>query len=110
MHILFVCSRNKWRSATAEAIYKNNPHHQVRSAGTASSAVVKVSSKNIVWADIIFTMEKKHKQQLLQKFPIETQQKNIIILEIEDNYHYMDPELVEIIKTSTAPYLAMLSK
>jgi predicted protein tyrosine phosphatase len=28
VNILFVCSRNKWRSATAETIYQNHPDHQ----------------------------------------------------------------------------------
>ena len=105
MKILFVCSRNKWRSATAEAIYKNSQVHTVKSAGTEPSATVKVSAKNILWADMIFVMEKKHKLRLTEKFPDETQQKRIVVLEIEDNYKYMDIELIEIIKTSVDPYL-----
>ena len=105
MNVLFICSRNKWRSATAETIYKNCQDHNVKSAVTEPSAVVTVSAKNILWADIIFTMEKKHRQRLIQKFPDETIEKKIIILDIEDNYKYMDTELIEIIKTSVEPYL-----
>lgn len=105
MNILFICSRNKWRSATAETIYKNRQEHNIKSAGTEPSAVVKVSGKSILWADIIFAMEKKHKQRLLEKFPDETNEKTIIILDIEDNYKYMDTELIEIITTSVEPYL-----
>jgi len=110
LNILFICSRNKWRSATAETIYRDCQDHNVKSAGTEPSAVVRVSAKNILWADIIFTMEKKHKQRLLEKFPDETSEKKIIILDIEDNYKYMDTELVEIIKTSVEPYLLDLSE
>ncbi|MFD2284903.1 hypothetical protein ACFSOV_02195 [Pedobacter petrophilus] len=51
MNILFVCSRNKWRSATAESIFKNHPIHQVRSAGTEPSARIKLSAKHLTWAD-----------------------------------------------------------
>ena len=69
MNILFVCSRNIWRSPTAEAIYKGNQNHHVRSAGTEPPAKVRVSSKHILWADIIFVMEKKHKERLMQNFP-----------------------------------------
>jgi len=105
VNILFVCSRNKWRSATAETIYKDNQDHRVKSGGTEPSAVVKVSAKNIQWADIIFAMEKKHKQRLLENFPVETRKKKIVVLDIEDNYEYMDTELIEIIKTSVEPYL-----
>ncbi|RYD74309.1 MAG: protein tyrosine phosphatase, partial [Sphingobacteriales bacterium] len=48
MNILFVCSRNKWRSATAETIYKNHPEHQVRSAGTEPSARIKLNAKHVI--------------------------------------------------------------
>ncbi len=58
MNILFVCSRNKWRSATAETIYKSNQEHNVKSAGTEPSAKVRISAKHILWADIIFVMKK----------------------------------------------------
>ena len=77
MNILFICSRNNWRSPTAETIYKSRQGHKFRSAGTEPSAKIGVSSKNILWADIIFTMEKKHKQRLLDKFPIEKKIKSL---------------------------------
>ena len=105
MNMLFVCSRNNWRSPTAETIYKNSRDHKVKSAGTEPTAKVRVSSKDILWADIIFAMEKNHKQRMLEKFPDETKHKQIIILEIEDEYKYMNKELVEMIRASVDPYL-----
>src|SRR5262245_35241000 len=105
MNLLFVCSRNNWRSPTAEAIYKGKQGYQVKSAGTEPSAKTRVSAKDIVWADLIFTMEKKHKQRLLENFPNETQYKKVIILDIEDEYNYMDEELIEMIRISVDPYL-----
>ena len=105
MNVLFICSRNNWRSPTAETIYKSRQDHKFRSAGTEPSAKIRVSSKDILWADIIFTMEKKHKQRLLDKFPVETKNKKFTILDIEDNYKYMDKELVEMIKISVDPFL-----
>lgn len=105
MNILFVCSRNIWRSPTAETIYKNRQDHKVKSAGTEPSAKNKVSSKDILWADIIFAMEKKHRLRLLGRFPNEMTNKQLIILDIEDEYEYMDKELVEMIKLSVEPYL-----
>lgn len=59
MKILFICSRNQWLSPTAEAIYKDHSGINVWSAGTESSARIKLSAKTILWADIIFVMEKK---------------------------------------------------
>lgn len=104
-NILFVCSRNKWRSLTAETIYKNSSECNVKSAGTEDAARIRINSKLIVWADIIFVMEKKHKQKLQEKFSTEMSDKKIIILDIPDIYKYMDPELVEEIKTSIEGYL-----
>ena len=105
MNILFICSRNNWRSSTAEEIYKNRQDHKVKSAGTEPSARVRVSSKDILWADTIFAMEKKHRQRLEDRFPSETQNKKIIILDIEDKYGFMDKELIELITLSVDPYL-----
>lgn len=105
MNILFVCSRNKWRSRTAETIFKNNQAHQFRSAGTEKDARIKINEKLITWADLIFVMEKRHKQRLTEKFDQLINNKRIVILDIEDNYQYMDEELILTLKTSVTPYL-----
>jgi len=105
MNILFVCSRNKWRSRTAETIFKNNQKHNVKSAGTENDARIKVTEKLINWSDLIFVMEKRHKERLKEKFGPVTDTKEIIILDIQDDYKYMDPELIEILETSVSPYL-----
>ena len=105
MKILFVCSRNEWRSRTAEKIFKDNGHHEIRSAGTAPDARIKMNEKLIMWADLIFVMEKRHKEILQQRFPQALAGKEVIILGIEDNYEYMDAELIEILSASVLPYL-----
>ncbi|WP_246151215.1 arsenate reductase/protein-tyrosine-phosphatase family protein [Adhaeribacter aerolatus] len=43
MRILFVCSRNQWRSPTAETVFRHYPGWQVKSAGTAAGARRQVS-------------------------------------------------------------------
>jgi len=105
MNVLFICSRNRWRSPTAEAIYKNRPDLNVRSAGTEPSARIKVSARDIEWADLIFTMEKRHRQRLEEKFPQELHDKRLVVLDIEDEYQFMDEELIEMIKISVDPFL-----
>lgn len=99
MNILFICSRNQWRSPTAEAIYKNRADLNVKSAGTSASAKNKLTAKTILWSDIIFVMEKKHKERMIENFPQEVEEKNIIILDIPDEYQFMDPELIEELET-----------
>jgi predicted protein tyrosine phosphatase len=104
MNVLFVCSRNKWRSRTAETIFKNHQEHQVRSAGTESDARVRVSEKLIRWAELIFVMEKRHKQRLMERFGEALSGKKIIVLDIEDNYQYLDEELIEMLRVSVRPF------
>ena len=102
MNILFICSRNQWRSPTGEAIFKNSTQHSARSAGTADSARVKVNERMLDWADIIFVMEKRHKEILQSRFSIT---KQVVVLDIPDEYEYMDEELVQMITSSVSPYL-----
>ncbi len=105
MNILFVCSRNKWRSRTAETIYQSEQSHVVKSAGTEPSARIRISASHIRWADTIFVMEKHHRERLLEKFPDELIGKELVVLDIEDNYQYMDPELIEVIRSAVNAYL-----
>jgi predicted protein tyrosine phosphatase len=105
LRILFVCSRNQWRSPTAEAVFRKHPDWQVKSAGTAAGARRKVTLELLSWADIIFVMEKKHKQRLHEKFGTALNARKVVVLFIPDNYRYMDPELIEILKDSVKPYL-----
>lgn len=105
MNLLFVCSRNQWRSPTAEVIYKNYSGMNVKSAGTEPSARIKLTSKIVEWADVIFVMEKKHKQRIIEKFNSILDRENIIILDIPDEYKFMDAELIEEIKIKVDTYL-----
>ncbi len=49
---------------------------------------------------MIFVMEKKHKQRLLEKFPDNLFNKRVHVLDIPDEYGYMDEELIEHIRVT----------
>ena len=51
-------------------------------------------------------MEQKHKNRLSAQFSRVLQHKEIIVLDITDDYRYMDEELIEILKESVEPYLS----
>ncbi|MFL5762550.1 MAG: low molecular weight protein tyrosine phosphatase family protein [Bacteroidia bacterium] len=106
MNVLFICSRNQWRSPTAEMIFRDHPVVNARSAGTSSSARIKVTEKLILWSDVIFAMERKHRDLLLERFPSAAGEKQIVLLDIPDEYQYMDEELIEEIRSKTAPYFS----
>lgn len=93
--LLFICSRNQWRSRTAETIFRQRTDIAVKSAGTAGNARLRVNAALLKWADVVFVMEKKHRQYLLARFPGETRYLTIEVLDIPDEYAYLDPELID---------------
>jgi predicted protein tyrosine phosphatase len=99
IQILFICSRNKWRSLTAEKIFNGRNGHEVRSAGTEENARIRVTEGHIGWADLIFVMEKKHIRRLKDKFGVEIEHKRVICLDIPDDYKFMDEDLIEILES-----------
>jgi protein-tyrosine phosphatase len=107
MNLLFICSKNQWRSPTAEKIFANREGIATRSAGTAASARTKVSEKQLIWADLIFVMEKKHKTRIMENFAYILADKIIYILEIEDEYQFMDETLIDILEQSVNYYLEL---
>lgn len=100
--LLFICSRNQWRSPTAEALFKNHPRYDARSAGTADGARIKVTAGHLAWADTIFCMERKHADLLRQRFPEDVTGKKLITLRIPDDFQFMDPELIALLRSELA--------
>lgn len=103
--VLFICSRNQWRSPTAERVLRSHPDYQARSAGTSPNARSTVSPSMIQWADIIFVMETKHKDRLQARFSKLLKHKALHVLDIPDDYQFMDPELVSIFEECLFDYL-----
>jgi predicted protein tyrosine phosphatase len=103
--LLFVCSRNHWRSPTATALFKNNDFYVARSAGTSDSARIKITAGLINWADKIFVMEKRHLAIIHWKYTGEIDGKSIFNLNISDDYQYMDAKLISILQSRLAEYL-----
>jgi len=103
--LLFICSRNKWRSLTAEKIFNGINGYDVRSAGTEANARIKVTEGHIGWADIIFVMEKKHLRRLRDKFGDMLCDKQVICLDITDDYGFMDEELIELLRCRVSGYI-----
>jgi len=105
VHLLFICSRNKWRSRTAEELYRDFPGYLPKSAGTEPGARQRVTEGLIGWADLIFVMEAKHRDYLRDKFPEALGEKKIICLRIPDDFTYNDPDLIDLLKANMSPHL-----
>jgi predicted protein tyrosine phosphatase len=109
INVLFVCSRNQWRSPTAERIWRSHPGLSVRSAGTSRTAMHHVSENDLRWCQVIFVMEERHKSRLLAEHSAALEHKPIHVLDIPDQYEFMDPEPVEQLKASWGESLAWRS-
>ena len=105
--LLFVCSRNKKRSLTAEKLMEGVAGYEARSAGTQPGARIVVTEGHIGWADIIFAMEKSHLAKLRARFPEALDGKQIITLRIADDYEFMQPELLDELRAKLAPHVEL---
>ena len=104
-NLLFICSKNQWRSPTAELLFKNHPVHHARSAGTSDKARIKVNQKLVEWADAVFVMEQKHKDILKDRFSTSLPGKHVIVLDIADDYQFGDARLIQILSEALSDYL-----
>jgi protein-tyrosine phosphatase len=93
------------RSRTAESIYSDDCRYIVKSAGISKNAQVKLSEDLISWADIVFVMESKFKDVIVDLYPIESHSKEIVSLDIPDTYYYIETLLVELIKNRVNSFL-----
>jgi len=105
--VLFVCSRNKWRSRTAEELCRDLPGYLVKSAGTEPGARVRVTEKLLGWSQLIFVMETKHRDYLRAKFPEALIGRRLVCLRIPDDFTFNDPDLIDRLKAELSPYLPL---
>jgi len=103
--VLFICQQNRLRSPTAEALFRDQPGWDVRSAGLAAEAVHSLDRELLAWADLVFVMERRQRNRIHKDFPDLYGQKRIICLYIPDMYEYMDPELQLLLRERVGPYL-----
>ena len=102
---LFICTQNRLRSPTAEQVFASWPDVETDSAGLGNDATTPLSSEQIAWATIIFVIEKAHRNKLSQKFRRYLNNKRIICLDIQDEYEFMDPVLITILKAKVGKFL-----
>ena len=103
--LLFVCGRHRWRSPTAEAIYRRDPRVKIRSAGVSSKSPHQVSDKDLDWADLVLVMERKYKSRILRTFRDHPNLPPIVSLDIPDEYARMNEQLIALIQQGTEFHL-----
>ena len=102
-NVLFVCSANKQRSKTADDYFAaKHPEYNFDSAGTNLKICWKEGTNPMTeelaeWADVIYVMEKRHKN-LINQHTSENYSKKIRVLNIPDRFKYYQKELIEILE------------
>lgn len=104
-NVLFVCSQNKLRSPTAEQVFADWPSIETSSAGTNNDAENPLSDELVEWADIIFVMERTHRTKLQSRYRGAMKGARLVCLDIPDDYQFMDPRLVELLKAKVPRHL-----
>jgi predicted protein tyrosine phosphatase len=104
-NVLFICSQNRLRSPTAEQVFSSRQNIECSSAGLNHDAENPVTPELVEWAEIIFVMEKAHRNKLTSKFKKYLNNKRVICLDIPDDYEFMDPVLVTLLKAKVARHL-----
>lgn len=105
IRVLFICSQNRMRSPTAEQVFARHPGVQCASAGLNCGADNPLTAELVEWAELIFVMERHHKTMLSARFRHYLGGKRIVCLDIPDNYPYMDPGLIALLKSRVVPFL-----
>lgn len=104
-NVLFICTQNRLRSPTAEQVFASWPGIETQSAGLGNDAGNPVSPELLAWADLIFVMENAHRNKLSKKFRAFLGGKRVICLDIPDEYDYMDPVLVQLLRVRVSRFL-----
>jgi predicted protein tyrosine phosphatase len=103
--VLFVCEGNLHRSPTAQRLYSSTPGIQARSAGLSGLARVQVTDELLSWADVVFVMERRLGKLLRRRFSEALEGKELVCLEVPDDYQLQQPELVAVLTERLAPHL-----
>jgi len=103
--LLFVCSENRLRSATAEAVFSEYEGVEAIGSGTNKDAATPVSGDLIEWADVILVMETIHRDKISTKYKKILKGKHLAVLDIPDNYKRMQPELIQLLEAKISKYV-----
>lgn len=107
--VLFICSRNRRRSPTAERVFAAWPGIEAASAGLAPDAEEVLTAEALEGVDLVLVMERAHRARLRRRFGAHLRAARVVCLDIPDDYAFMDPALVALLEERAGPHLARLA-
>jgi predicted protein tyrosine phosphatase len=69
---------------------------------------VQVNQRMLEWADVVFIMDEDQRADLARMFPGLAAASRAVMLQIKDDYHFLDPELVKLLQERVTPHLDRL--
>jgi predicted protein tyrosine phosphatase len=95
MNVLFVCTHHVARSPMAAALFSElggaPSRHMVRSAGVATGASRRLTTRELAWADVVVVMEPAHLSLIARRWL--HQVAKVRILGVADDYDPDEPDL-----------------
>ena len=97
-NVLFICGKARKRSPTAAQIAPGLLGCKADCAGLSADADERLSAEHIAWADVIAVMEKTQMSRLKRQFGALVGGKRVVCLDVRDEYEFMQPELVALLR------------
>jgi predicted protein tyrosine phosphatase len=101
---LFV-ARTDCEAPPQRLFFSDYPGIHAIGAGSNADAETPVSGDLIEWADIVFVMEKSHKNKISKKYKDLLKGKRLVCLDIPDVYECMQPELIKLVEAKVPKYV-----
>lgn len=73
--------------------------------GDGHDAEVPLGPELVQWAGLIVVMETRHREKLRKRFKAQLDNQQIVCLNIPDDYDFMDPELIQLLRQKVPPFL-----
>jgi len=86
-------------------VFSEYPGLNAIACGTNADAETPLSGDLVEWADVVFVMEKSHRNKVAKKFRELLKGKRLLCLGIADNYACMDPELIRLLKSRVSRHI-----
>ncbi len=103
--LLFVCSAGLLRSATGATVYSKKGYN-TRTCGTHDYALIPLSANLIAWAHKIVFVNEENYRQALTNFSESWLKRKSVILNISDDYEYMNEHLIALLEKEEHNILA----
>ena len=110
VNVLFVCTANVARSPMAAELFLDlagsDGRYAAHSAGTASGAPRRLTTRNLAWADVVVVMEPRHRAEIRNLWPAHVIK--VRVLEVLDDYDPGESELSDLLRAKLKALLSEL--